>query len=277
MRRTMALVAGVILALAAVTAATAGVRALITGAQIKDGTIQSRDIANRTIRTRDMTSAAIASLRGLRGATGPAGATGATGAQGPAGPAGPQGPTGAKGATGDQGPQGDKGDPGTGVNVTGSVATEADLPDDADVGDAYIALDTRHLWLWDGTDWVDTGLVRGPAGPQGETGPAGPAGPQGETGEQGPAGGLTGYEIVQGDPVAIDASEFDVPASVECPAGKVVLGGGATVDDSSLAVLFASSAPFENAGTFGWAVVVQNFEDADNAVTVYAICGTEAA
>ena len=31
-------------------------------------------------------------------------------------------------------------------------------------------------------------LLQGPAGPQGETGPAGPAGPQGETGPAGPAG-----------------------------------------------------------------------------------------
>ncbi len=54
---------------------------LITSKQIKDGTIQTKDIS-ATART------------SLRGQTGPAGATGPAGPQGDAGPAGPPGPAG---------------------------------------------------------------------------------------------------------------------------------------------------------------------------------------
>ena len=54
--------------------ATAG--KLITGSQIKDGTIASKDLS----------SAAKRALKGSRGSTGPQGATGATGAPGAAGP-----------------------------------------------------------------------------------------------------------------------------------------------------------------------------------------------
>ena len=101
--KVLAVVAGVISTLAIVTAGTAAVQALITGAQIKDGTVASRDIANGTIRRADIADAAAAALRGQRGARG---AVGQPGPAGPAGPAGQQGPTGAAGPQGSAGAQG---------------------------------------------------------------------------------------------------------------------------------------------------------------------------
>jgi hypothetical protein len=90
---------------------------------------------------------------------------------------------------------------------------------------------------------------------------------------------LTGYEIVQGDPVDVGVGpDFVADASVECPAGKVVLSGGVTVGDSSLLINVTESQPTEDAGTFGWHVAVQNYEEsAGNTATAYAVCATEAA
>jgi hypothetical protein len=87
MNRIALLVVGGLVALASVTAATAGVQALITGAQIKDGTVASRDIRNGTIGRADIAPAALSSLRGQTGAPGPAGPQGQQGPVGPAGPA----------------------------------------------------------------------------------------------------------------------------------------------------------------------------------------------
>jgi hypothetical protein len=111
------------------------------------------------------------------------------------GPPGPQGPAGPAGAPGPGGPQGA---PGVGVDITGSVATSADLPTDLGAGEAgtgYFTEDTGHLWVWDGAAWVDAGKIQGPAGPKGDTGadsvvpgPQGDPGPQGADGSPGPAG-----------------------------------------------------------------------------------------
>jgi hypothetical protein len=91
-----------ILVIAAV-AAGGGTPAQITGSQIKDGTIDSRDIKNGTIKLVDLAGSTRVTLKGEQGdtgATGPAGPNGATGA------AGPQGAQGATGAAGQAGPAG---------------------------------------------------------------------------------------------------------------------------------------------------------------------------
>ena len=81
---------------------TAVAATLITSKQIKDGTIQLKDISR----------SARAQLQGddgapgAAGAVGPAGSAGATGAAGAQGETGPQGPQGAKGDTGLTGPTG---------------------------------------------------------------------------------------------------------------------------------------------------------------------------
>lgn len=91
------LVAAPVLALAAVTAGSTGVQALITGSQIRDDTVESRDIKNGTVRRADISAATLAALRG---STGPAGLQGARGDAGPQGPTGPQGPAGPSGPPG---------------------------------------------------------------------------------------------------------------------------------------------------------------------------------
>jgi len=75
----------------------------LTGANIKDGTVrsadiadglygvQSRDVKNGSLGAIDLSRAARASLKGNAGATGATGATGASGATGPASPDGPAG------------------------------------------------------------------------------------------------------------------------------------------------------------------------------------------
>ncbi len=87
---------GVALIALAGTATAAGT-GLITGVQIKNGTIGLADLSKKAKR----------SLKNQRGSAGP---RGEVGPQGPAGQQGPQGPAGAKGDTGDKGEKGDKGD-----------------------------------------------------------------------------------------------------------------------------------------------------------------------
>ena len=92
---------------------------------------------------------------------------------------------------------------------------------------------------------------QGPAGPAGARGEQGPPGPQGTSGLAGPAGapGAPGAPGVSGL-VYVDAySAFDATnrksVTVQCPAGKKVIGGGAStvaVDpDAPLAIV--DSAP----------------------------------
>lgn len=142
---------------------------------------------------------------GPSGPTGPTGPNGPTGATGPQGPNGPPGPTGPAGPTGPTGPQGAAG---TGITMKGSVPSAGSLPPTGNtVGDAYVASDTNHLWVWNGTIWVDNGNIQGPAGPTGPTGPQGPQGVQGpqgakgDTGSQGPQGaqGTTGATGTPGE------------------------------------------------------------------------------
>lgn len=121
------------------------------------------------------------------------------GPAGPQGPDGPAGPAGPDGVAGPAGPAGPEGPAGTGVDIKGSVPDEASLPTDGNSeGDAYISEDTGHLFVWDGAAWVDSGEIRGPAGPEG---PAGAAGPAGADGADGPAGSRgTGWFVGSGAP-----------------------------------------------------------------------------
>ena len=143
---------------------------------------------------------------GPQGAQGPIGVTGSTGAQGPIGVTGSTGAQGPKGDTGAQGPKGDtgaQGAAGTGMNIKGTVANAAALPPTGNAqGDAYVANDTGHVWVWDSatSSWIDAGDIQGPQGPVGSQGPQGPAGPQGPQGIKGDTGaqGLPGDPGVQG-------------------------------------------------------------------------------
>jgi hypothetical protein len=82
------------------TSATAAT--LVTGKQIKDGSITGQDIKKRSINAARLTERLQDKIdkRGASGPAGPAGAKGDTGAAGPKGDTGPAGPAGANGAPG---------------------------------------------------------------------------------------------------------------------------------------------------------------------------------
>jgi hypothetical protein len=103
MRKTVFGLGALALVLLVAASATAQVRGLITGRDIRNNTVTSADIRDRTILARDLRRSLLNSLRGRQG---PRGATGPTGFAGPAGPAGPAGAAGATGATGPAGPAG---------------------------------------------------------------------------------------------------------------------------------------------------------------------------
>ena len=117
------------------------------------------------------------------------------------GPTGPSGPTG----------------PAGGFSFKGTVPTAASLPGypssyTGAAGDAYVTSDTEHLWIWDGTTWVDAGPVgtqiTGPTGSTGSTGPTGLIGNAGPTGPTGSIGatGSTGADHRRGpDPASAAA------------------------------------------------------------------------
>jgi collagen type VII alpha len=145
-----------------------------------------------------------AGVTGATGATGPTGLTGATGPTGLTGATGPTGvgATGATGTTGATGPTGVTGPVGSGIQYKGTVATATSLPGypsayGGAVGDAYVALDTSHLWIWKASTWTDNGVFVSITGPSGATGPTGPTGLTGATGATGPTG-LTGATGVTG-------------------------------------------------------------------------------
>jgi len=145
------------------------------------------------------------------------------------------------GTPGTKGDKGDKGDPGTGVVIKGSVPDSGSLPPTGNTpGDGYITEDDGHLWVWDGTAWVDAGLIQGPpgpTGPQGPIGPAGPAstvpGPPGSTGATGPPGstGAQGPQGIQG-PIGPEGPKGDT-GDTGPPAGPHQathqIGGGDTL------------------------------------------------
>jgi len=282
MRRTYVLLLAVLGALLVSGLATGSVQSLITGSQIKDGSIDSRDLKPGSIMSHDikdgsitkidLSNATVKALKGQTGATGLQGATGPQGAAGPQGATGPQGIAGPKGATGPQGAQGPKGDTGEGIRITGTAATVEDLPETAEVGDSYLV--GGNLWVWNGDDWANAGPVVGPQGATGPTGDTGPTGPAGPAGPMGPAGGVSGYQVVTGTTSDVDAWDAST-ASVACPTGKVALGGGAHM--SSPWVNAATSYPVFADGAWAWVVEVFNWdEDYSASVTPYVICAVQA-
>jgi hypothetical protein len=91
----------------------------------------------------------------------------------------------------------------------------------------------------------------GPAGGQGAPGPAGPAGPQGVPGTP---GGPAGYEVLS---ATTEFSGADSKSTfVDCPAGKVAVGGGANLVSLAAAAgkvaLTASQAKAAFGSSPGW-------------------------
>jgi hypothetical protein len=94
----------VVAVLALASVANTQVRDLITGAQIRDGTIRSRDVGDYSLQRQDLARPLVAELRGRPGPPGPAGPAGPRGERGETGAAGPPGPAGAQGPPGAAGP-----------------------------------------------------------------------------------------------------------------------------------------------------------------------------
>ncbi|UYB50163.1 hypothetical protein OCI51_26520 (plasmid) [Lysinibacillus capsici] len=113
-----------------------------------------------------------------------------------------------KGATGGIGPPGlpgKDGKDGTGVNIIGSLASEADLPQTGSPGDAYMIGGDLYVWQANLNNWKNVGPIQGPEGKsaydlavqngfvgtmeewleslKGGIGPPGPDGPQGPPGK----------------------------------------------------------------------------------------------
>jgi hypothetical protein len=79
---------------------------LITGAEVKDGSLTGADLQKGSLNTSELSGGAIRDLRGGNGQDGKNGTQGSAGAQGPAGPQGPKGDTGTQGPQGPHGPAG---------------------------------------------------------------------------------------------------------------------------------------------------------------------------
>lgn len=63
------------------------------------------------------------------------------------------------------GVQGPPGPPGEGLQIRGGLADVSELPDDAEIGWAYVIDGEAHVW--DGLVWENIGPVLGPQGTQG--------------------------------------------------------------------------------------------------------------
>src|SRR5215207_6648489 len=130
------------LALSIALGGTASAAVLITGKQVKDGSIAGRDVKNRSLGMNKLSTSAVSSLAGQAGPQGP------QGDKGDQGPVGPTGATGPKGETGPAGPQGAAGVPGpSGVSgwqyfVSDGVYIVDDGPGSAEV---YCPLHKRPL------------------------------------------------------------------------------------------------------------------------------------
>lgn len=191
----------------------------------------------------------------VQGLAGRPGRDGAAGADGPAGPAGPVGAVGAAGATGTQGL---RGAPGT----TGSAGAAGVSGLDGAPGP-------------DGLPGADGGT--GPVGPTGAEGPEGVQGVQGDGGSAGPAGpqgdpgtaGVSGYTRVVGTPSATDSVSPKV-VTATCPAGKVVVGGGA-VGSAATGLAITRSYP---ASTTVWEAALTAGAGPTWWAQAYALCAT---
>lgn len=106
-----------------------------------------------------------------------------------------------------------------------------------------------------------------PSGPRGAQGPKGDTGPKGEQGATGPAG-ISGYEIVKGA-LIVQASGTRLTQTVDCPANKRAVGGGAAVSNVQQSI--GSSHPVEPDGT-AWTVTLNNNSGASQNIQAYAVC-----
>lgn len=155
---------------------------------------------------------------------------------GTSGSQGPQGTQGVQGFQGNQGVQGKQGTAGTSINVKGAVATTGDLPSTGNNNnDAYIVNSDGHLYVWNGTIWVDVGKIVGPQGVQGNQGVQGPQGFQGSQGVQGNQG-FQGAQGAQGFQGAQGASETGIANVIYVSKSGNDSNDGSTLSKSKLTI-----------------------------------------
>jgi Collagen triple helix repeat (20 copies) len=106
------------LALFAALSGSAWAAVTVTGHNIKDGSVTSRDVKGRSLGISKLSPKALIAVAGESGPAGPRGEQGAPGPVGPTGPAGPQGETGPEGPRGPIGPTGFRGYHGWAVATT---------------------------------------------------------------------------------------------------------------------------------------------------------------
>jgi len=162
---------------------------LITGRDVKNGSLTGADVRDRSLAARDFKG----SITGPQGEAGPPGLKGdpgPQGLQGLRGLTGDTGPQGLRGLTGDTGPQGLKGD-------TGDTGPQGLKGDTGDTGPQGLKGDTG---------------ATGPQGLKGDTGATGPQGLKGDTGETGPQG-LPGRDGI------VNATRFKLGSAVNQPNG----------------------------------------------------------
>ena len=112
--RTLTAVLVAVLVLSIGLGGTAAAVSMVTGKQIKDGTVRGRDVGNGSLTGADVADRSLT----------PADFSGSV--QGPAGPQGPAGTDGPRGPQGVVGPKGEQGDPGSpGVSGLRYVISEA--------------------------------------------------------------------------------------------------------------------------------------------------------
>ena len=116
------------IALFAALGGTSYAAAKITGANVKDNTLTTKDIRNKSLLAKDFKPGQLPA--------GPQGAAGPQGQQGPQGPQGPQGQQGPEGPKGEKGSKGDTGAPGL-SNYSRSVV-EVDTPAGAENGNTAL-------------------------------------------------------------------------------------------------------------------------------------------
>ncbi len=91
---------------------------------------------------------------------------------------------------------------------------------------------------------------QGPVGPQGLIGPTGPAGPQGPEGPQGPAGPPGKDGLI--DPLKFHVVNCAKKSSCSCPAGEILISGGAQCPLESVTQFLIYSYPSPDVGVNMW-------------------------
>ena len=110
-----------------------------------------------------------------------------------------------------------------------------------------------------------------PAGPKGDKGEKGDKGDKGLKGDKGDKGdvGLAGHQFLQGALVSVAANQIGF-ATVTCPQGKRVLGGGGHIAGAAAGAGFLwQSIPISNTA---WRVAYKNTSGSGTSIWAYAVC-----